>query len=190
MPEADGSHRMRADARRNRALVLRVAAEAFATDGLSVPVHEIARRAGVGTGTVSRHFPTKDALIEAIVADRLEWLAEQATALAAAHDPGEAFFGYLDLLVTEGSANRGLIEALTGRELELEATFTRVMGDLVDGLRTLVTAAQAAGAVRADVDVADVKALMAGCLTREGDKVDPDARRRMLAIVRAGLRPD
>src|SRR5882757_6437486 len=113
---------LRADARRNRARVLAVAAEVFAAEGLSVPVHEIARRAGVGTGTVSRHFPTKEALIEAIVADRLEWLADQAKSLATAHDPGEAFFGYCDLLGTHGPAIRGLIEALTGRDLELGAT--------------------------------------------------------------------
>ena len=188
MPAAD-EPRMRADARRNRARVLQVAAEAFATDGLSVPVHEIARRAGVGTGTVSRHFPTKEALVEAIVADLLDRLVERAKSLAAAADPVAAFFGYFDLMVTEWATNRGLIEALTGREIELAATFARVEGDLVDGLRTLLSAAQDAGAVRPDVDVVDVKALLAGCLTRETGKVDPDARQRMLTIVRAGLRP-
>jgi len=62
---------LRADARRNRARVMEVAAEIFTTEGLSVPVHEIARRAGVGTGTVSRHFPTKEHLFAAILRDRM-----------------------------------------------------------------------------------------------------------------------
>ena len=75
---------LRADAQRNRARVLEVAAEIFAAEGLSVPVHEIARRAGVGTGTVSRHFPTKEELFAAVLLDRMRQLTGQADALAGA----------------------------------------------------------------------------------------------------------
>src|SRR5215471_15217834 len=74
----------RADARRNRSRVLEAAIAAFAAEGLSVPVHEIARRAGVGTGTVSRHFPTKESLFEAVFLDRMERLADRAHVLAEA----------------------------------------------------------------------------------------------------------
>jgi AcrR family transcriptional regulator len=102
----------RADAQRNRALVLQVAAEVFATEGLSVPVHEIARRAGVGTGTVSRHFPTKEELFAAILLDRMKQLTEQADALADTRDAATAFFAFFATLVHEGAAHRGLAEAL------------------------------------------------------------------------------
>src|SRR3984885_11301949 len=92
---------LRADARRNRARVLEVAAQVFAAEGLSVPVHEIARRAGVGTGTVSRHFSAKEDLYEAILLSRMEQLARQADALARTEDPGTAFFTFFGTLVRE-----------------------------------------------------------------------------------------
>src|SRR5438876_7565800 len=79
---------LRADAQRNRAKVLAAAQEAFAAEGIAVPLDEIARRAGVGAGTVYRHFPTKEALFEAVIADRLEHFAEHATSLGTAEDSG------------------------------------------------------------------------------------------------------
>ena len=112
--------RLRADARRNRARILAVAVQAFATEGLSVPVQEIARRAGVGTGTVSRHFPTKEALFEAILLSRAGQLTEEATALLGDTDPGAAFFGFFSRLIGEGAANLGLAEALTGAGYDLD----------------------------------------------------------------------
>ena len=87
-----GPRRLRADARRNRQRVLDAATAAFATEGVAVPVDEIARRAGVGAGTVYRHFPTKEALVEAIVLSRVEWLIGEARVLAGTDDPGTAFF--------------------------------------------------------------------------------------------------
>ena len=84
---------LRADARRNRARVLDVAREVFAAEGLTVPIDEIARRAGLGIGTVYRHFPTKEALFEAIVLDRIERLTALAESAPGA-DPGEAFFDF------------------------------------------------------------------------------------------------
>src|SRR5262245_60355099 len=90
---------LRADARRNRQRVLEVAFAVFAAEGLAVPVHEIARRAGLGTGTVSRHFPTKEALFQAVFLDRVERLADRARMLAEAGDPGAAFVEFFSLLV-------------------------------------------------------------------------------------------
>ncbi len=85
---ADRTRHLRADARRNRERVLETAFNAFATEGLSVSVHEIARRAGVGTGTVSRHFPTKEALFEAVFVSRVERLVAMAGQLSEAEDAG------------------------------------------------------------------------------------------------------
>lgn len=177
----------RADARRNRARVLEVAAEVFAAEGLSVPVSEIARRAGVGTGTVGRHFPTKQDLFAAILLRRLEELVGEAARLAETRDAGAAFFAYFALLVREGAANRGLAEALAGAGYDLEGAATRAGLDVTGGLRELLTAAQAAGAVRGDVGYADVKALMNGCLTRT-DRPGP-ALDTVISIVADGLRP-
>jgi AcrR family transcriptional regulator len=187
--DAGGAGRaLRADARRNRARVLEVAAEAFATDGLSVPVHEIARRAGVGTGTVSRHFPTKQALFAAILLGRMEQLTGQADALAQGEDPGAAFFVFFATLVHAGAANRGLAEALAGAGYDLDAAAARAGYDLPGRLGDLLARAQRAGALRDDVDYADVKALLAGCLAREGGS-DDAALDRVIAVVCEGLRP-
>ncbi len=179
---------MRADARRNRARVLDVAFQAFAEDGLSVPVHEIARRAGVGTGTVSRHFPTKESLFEAIVHRRVERLLNQARALAATQEPDTAFFGFFAVLAAEAAADRGLAEALAGAGFDIEAAASGAMGEVGAALGGMLGRAQQAGAVRDDVDTADVKALLLGCVARELSPADSGARQRVIAVVCEGLR--
>jgi AcrR family transcriptional regulator len=182
---------LRADAQRNRARVLQVAAEIFATEGLSVPVHEIARRAGVGTGTVSRHFPTKEELFAAVLLDHMKRLTDQADALAEAHDAATAFFTFFATLVHEGAAHRGLAEALAGAGYEVETAAARDGRDVSGRLRTMLARAQRTGAVRADITYPDVKALMAGCLSRDADDAgDPHgtALSRLVTVVSEGLR--
>ncbi|MFD3683408.1 TetR/AcrR family transcriptional regulator [Nocardiopsis sp. NPDC058631] len=179
---------MRADARRNREKVLRAAFEAFASEGLSVPVHEIARRAGVGTGTVSRHFPTKESLCEAIVLSRMERLVDAARAFSEEREPGDALAAFFAFVVDEGALDHGLGEALRGGGFDVAAV--RGTGhDVVATLGELLGAAQRAGEIRDDVDAADLKALMEGCMTRERGGTDEAARRRTVAVVLAGLRP-
>ncbi|GGN23019.1 TetR/AcrR family transcriptional regulator [Streptomyces fuscichromogenes] len=158
---------LRADARRNRARVLDTAHEVFAAEGFGVPIDEIARRAGVGAGTVYRHFPTKEALFEAVVLDRLDRLVASAPDLAAAHEPGEAFFAFLWASVDEGAGDKGLAEAMAGAGYDIavlapeaEQRFRNAFGDLL-------TRAQAAGAVRAGLTVDDVKALLVGCMAMQ-----------------------
>lgn len=179
---------LRADARRNRARVLAVATEVFAAEGLGVPIHEIARRAGVGTGTVSRHFPTKEALYAAILLERMERLTAEADALAASEEPGEAFFRFFATLVHEGAANRGLAEALAGAGYDLDAAGVEAGYDISGRLRTLLAMAQQAGSVRSDVEYADVKALMVGCQSHPGGSTDQAALDRIVEVVCAGLR--
>jgi AcrR family transcriptional regulator len=179
---------MRADGERNRVKVVEAAVAAFATEGLSIPVAEIARRAGVGTGTVSRHFPTKESLYEAIVLSRVEEIVKHAQHLAESRDPGTAFFDFLEYMVEQAASNRGLAEALSGGGFNIEAAASRTEHDLEGVEAGLLTRAQEAGAVRPDVTNADVKALIVGCLARERQSTDLAARRRMVDIVRAGLR--
>lgn len=184
----DAVRPLRADARRNRDRILQVAYETFAAEGLSVSVHEIARRAGVGTGTVSRHFPTKESLYEAIILSRAAWLAEQAAKLASSDDPGAAFFEFFDLVIAEGTANLGMADALAGECYDLESVVKKDGLDLMGTISDLLFRAQQAGAVRADADAADVKALISACLVRAPSGADPGARDRMAAIAVQGLR--
>ncbi|MEU7915852.1 TetR/AcrR family transcriptional regulator [Microbispora bryophytorum] len=179
---------LRADAQRNRARVLETAAEIFATEGLSVPVHEIARRAGVGTGTVSRHFPSKEALFAAILIDRMKQLTERADALAETNDAATAFFALFAMLVHEGAAHRGLAETLRGTGYDVETAAARAGYDVTGRLRTMLVAAQDAGAVRPDVTYQDVKALMTGCLSRDVDDTHGTALNRLVTVVCEGLR--
>src|ERR1700759_3124180 len=112
---------LRADAALNRARVLETAYETFAAEGLSVPIDEIARRAGVGAGTVYRHYPTKEALFAAVVDDRMRRLVDDGYALREAGEPGEALFSYLRSLVLQwGAKDRGLVDALAGFGINLE----------------------------------------------------------------------
>lgn len=176
---------VRADAERNRAKVLEAAWRAFAAEGLKVPVHEIARRAGVGTGTVSRHFPTKESLFEAVLLSRVEAIVERAESLLKADDPGAAFFDFFAGLVAEGAASQGLAEALIGAGFDLEAISTGDDYNVMGLLQRLLVRAQGAGAVRRDAEISDLKALIGSCTSRR----DEVARERMVAIVQAGLRP-
>src|ERR1700732_1403931 len=106
---------LRADAVRNRARVLEVAYETFAAEGLSVPIDEIARRAGVGAGTVYRHFPTKDALFQAGIEDRMQRLVDDGYGMLESDGPGEALFSFLRSIVLQwGATDRGLVDALAG----------------------------------------------------------------------------
>lgn len=178
---ADGPRR--ADAQRNRERVLATAAEVFAVEGLAVPVHEIARRAGVGTGTVSRHFPTKEALYAAVLLERMRELSRYADGLAAEHDPGDAFFALFTHLVREGTRHRGLAETLAGSGFDIEAAANAADCNVSDRLHRLMARAQRAGSVRAAVTVADLKALIAGCLAYDG--TDPD---RVIEVICTGLR--
>ena len=110
----EGSRPLRADALRNRARVLEAAESVFAAEGISVPVDVIAEKAGVGVGTLYRHFPTKEKLFEAILIDRLSAIAADARARMDAEDPGAAFFAFLQYLVEESALKRDLIQALLG----------------------------------------------------------------------------
>ena len=160
---AHGSDReLRADARRNRERVLRAAQQMFAADGLDVPLDEIARSAGVGPGTVHRHFPAKEDLFLAVAIDQLEQLAAQAKALAATGDPATALFTQLSAMMASGAENVAVKSALAAAEFDLRTAAPDVAADLTRQVKDLLDRAQAARAVRGDVTVEEVMALVAG----------------------------
>jgi AcrR family transcriptional regulator len=155
---------VRADAARNRARVLEVAYQTFAADGLSVPIDEIARRAGVGAGTVYRHFPTKEALFQAVIADRMRRIIDEGHALLESEQPGQALFTFLRSMVLQwGAADRGLVEALAGVGIDVNNAVPEAEEDFLGLLADLLSAAQHAGTARPDITVPEVKTLMVGC---------------------------
>jgi len=175
----------RADARRNREKVLKAAQEAFAESGYGVPLDEIAARAGVGPGTVYRHFPTKEALFEAVVTARVADLIDDARARFADADPGQAFFGFLGRFRQESVAKRDLPEAI--------AIAGPLQDDLHAALDALLRRAQQAGAVRPEITTLDIVTLLKGLLRTINDAPPGPASKaladRLLTVVTDGLRP-
>jgi AcrR family transcriptional regulator len=169
--------------------VLDAAESAFAADGISVPIDEIARRAGVGAGTVYRHFTTKEALFQAIVLTRHERMTARARALAGARDPGTAFFDFLATVVDEGRVKRDLAEALAAAGFDSSPDAARVGREFRGAVADLLARAQRAGAVRDDVGIADLMALLRGISLAVRDAGEADQPRRLLDIVCGGLRP-
>ncbi|MGC4988190.1 TetR/AcrR family transcriptional regulator [Nocardia salmonicida] len=180
---SDDPRPLRADARRNRELVLSAAQEAFASEGISVPLDEIARRAGVGAGTVYRHFPSKEALFTAAIIDRVERAVAYARELTTADDAGVAFFEFLAFLARENGVKRDLADAVgSDRLAALGAS-----ADLSGAIGTLLARAQRTGAIRPDIDVDDLMLILKAGFNATRDA---DNRRRRLAfsVILDGLR--
>jgi AcrR family transcriptional regulator len=178
---------LRADAARNRARVLEVAYETFAADGLSVPIDEIARRAGVGAGTVYRHFPTKDDLYRAVVENRITIIIGGGRALLDSGDPGDALFAFLRSMVLQwGATDQGLTEALAGVGIDIATAMPDVEAGFLQMLDDLLRAGQNAGTVRSDLSVRDVKALLTGANAMQA--AYPDTAERATEVFLDGLR--
>jgi AcrR family transcriptional regulator len=176
----------RADARRNRARLLAAAREVFESEGASAHVTDVARRAGVGVGTVYRHFPTKEALIEAILVTQVEALLDEARALAESDDPGAALYGFLARLAEGAGASVTFKEALAGTEFELEPELKR---GIEEAMATLLRRAQDAGAARTDVDAVELIALVGGACHASTGKTDRTLSSRLLVgVICDGLR--
>ena len=153
--------------------------------GYGVPLDEIAARAGVGPGTVYRHFPSKDELVEAVVTARVRDLIDDARGRAGDADPGQAFFGFLGRIRQEAAAKRDLPEAIA------------IAGSLQDEMRaalgTLLSHAQQAGAVRPEITTPDLITLLKGLLRSINDVDSGTAGQaradRLLTVIADGLRP-
>ena len=191
-PRTSGSRPLRrpprADARRNRARILEAARTCFAESGLEAQVDDIARRAGVGVGTVYRHFPTKEALYEALAADHFLRLAATAREALGGADPWESFSGFMRRSAELQASDRALAEVMAAQP-EVMRDAARGREDLHSAVAELVSRAQAAGSLRPDVVPADVPMLMCGIARATRSAGGPGMSwERYLAIVLDGLR--
>jgi AcrR family transcriptional regulator len=182
---------MRADARRNYERLLSAALAAFAEHGADdASLEEIARRAGVGIGTLYRHFPTRQALLEAVYRDQVEALRARADELRESDSPADALAAWLRALVafssTKHSLTTSLLETL-GKDSDLLSACSMVICGAAD---TLLTRAQQAGVVRADADPMDlIRLVHAVNLATQRGPTDPGQTDRLLGLILDGLRP-
>jgi AcrR family transcriptional regulator len=190
-PREDAARPMRADAQRNYARLLSAAMAAFTEHGADdTSLEEIARRAGVGIGTLYRHFPTRQALLEAVYRDQVEALRARADELMGADAPGEALAAWLQALMTFSSTKQSLTSALLatiGRDSDLVSACSKVIWDAAE---VLVKRAQQAGEVRADADTRDlIRLVHAVNIAAQRAPTDPGQSERLLGLILDGLRP-
>ena len=179
---------LRRDAQRNRDRLVAGAGELIAVDGIDVPVEEITRRVGVGMGTLYRHFPTKEDLVDAVLEGALEAYVELAREAAGAEDAWAGFTGFLERGLELHASNRGLMDVIStsarGRA-RAQATRERVR----PLLRQVVARAQAEGRLREDFSAEDVPLLFRalGRVIEATGETAPELWRRYLALTVDGL---
>lgn len=186
----DSARAMRSDAVKNRKRILEAAEEIFSVEGIAVPIDAVAAKAGVGIGTLYRHFPNKDALFEAIVVDRLRQLLDAANALNASDDPGAALFSFLREMAEHASAKRDLFDALSSAGIDIKSRCADLLGEMMRGVDALLSRAVAAGAVRDDLSAQEIVSLVIGtCHAGAESGLDRFGRQRMVGVVIDGLQP-
>jgi AcrR family transcriptional regulator len=176
----------RSDAQHNREHILRVAHEAFAEDG-AVSLNSIAKRAGIGAGTLYRHFPTREALILAVYRHDVQRLVDSVSAVLAEHEPLQAFRVWFHTLADYVRLKHGLGEAL--RSAAVQDAISETYTPVVTAVATLMDACVADGSMRSDLDPDDVLMLM-GFLWRVDAGADGKKQAgRIMELVIEGLRP-
>jgi AcrR family transcriptional regulator len=185
--ETEKPRPMRADGQRKMSSVLQAAAEVFQESGVDAPVREIAERAGVGLGTVYRHFPQRSDLIKAVFQSRVDACADAAPELASQYEPGDALARWMQRYVDFIATKRGLAAALHSGDPAYSALPRLFNTRLLPALTTLLDAAVAAGAVRSGIDAEELLHAVAN-LCRVSHEKEPAYARRMVALLVDGLR--
>lgn len=188
---ADSSKSLRADAIQNREQILEAAQKIFAEKGLSIPIGEIARQAGVGIGTIYRNFPTKEALFEAVNISYKQRLTAKAKSLMNHADPGKAFFDFFSCILEEGFTNRALKDAFRSGAFNTHTANSGVFQEFQSAYANLLTRAQQAKAIREDIDMKDLSTLLFAlllALDQEEDVTDINRFHRLLSVAIEGLR--
>jgi Transcriptional regulator len=188
---SDSERTLRADAKENREQILQAAHKIFAEKGLAASISEIARQAGIGIGTVYRHFPTKEALFGAVNISYKQKLAEEAESLINQPDPGKAFFDFFFRVMDYGFTNRAVRDAFRIGTFRVRPATSGVLLDFQSACADLLVRAQQAKAVREDIDIIDLFGLMSGFLMVADEPEDISDKGRfnqMLSIICDGLR--
>ncbi|MEU3271376.1 helix-turn-helix domain-containing protein [Saccharomonospora sp. NPDC006951] len=178
----------RADARHNRDIVLRTAARVFAEEGMEVSLSTIARRAHVGAGTVYRHFPSKEILIETVLADQIEGLVRAADRWLSRASPREALFGFLLEVIESSACRHNACDALTTERDWPHAVLDTARRHFDEALETLLRNANRAGAIRPGVRIEDLVALASGGAALRSAHPNPARGMRLVRIMLDGLR--
>ena len=179
---------LRADAARNREKLIDVAVVAFTEQGVDVPLESIAAKAGVGVGTLYRHFPNRNALVQAVYRHEVERLCQSPASLLAEHAPDEALQEWMNRFVEYAATKRGLSEALSSAVASGLPLFANTRSQMLSALGELLDAAVADGSVRADVDLEDVLRAMGGVWQMSDGPQWRDQARRLVALLMDGLR--
>lgn len=181
------SRRVRADAQRNVDALIQSAMEVFATSGVEAPVREIAEKAGVGIGTLYRHFPERSDLVVAVFRHEVDACAAAASTLAVEYEPGEALDKWMQRYVDFITTKRGLAAALHSGDPAFDALPSYFDKHLRPALSTLLESAAVVGEVRPDVNPDDLlKAVASLCMSAYNDQAGH--ARRMVALLVDGLR--
>ena len=180
--------RLRADAERNRRHLIRAATEMFCERGLDVGVGEIAHQAGVGRGTLFRHFPSKEHLIAAVVVERINDSIHRGREALRSRDAADALFELIDSSLDRQQTDRALFDALADTWMA-NPGIRAAHREMLAVLEALLARAQQSGAVRDDVSAIDVLMLVKGVCSaaREFQHVAPDVGMRQLDLIRAAI---
>jgi AcrR family transcriptional regulator len=178
---------VRSDARRNMDALLDAALAVFAEAGVDAPVRDVAERAGVGVGTLYRHFPQRSDLIVAVMRHEVDACADAAARLAAEHEPGEALSRWMQRYVDFIGAKRGLAAALHSGDPAFDALPTYFRQRMEPALRTLLKGAASAGEVRSDVSAEELLGAVSS-LGMHAYQQGPKHARRMVSLLVDGLR--
>jgi AcrR family transcriptional regulator len=178
---------LRSDAQQNRDRILEVALEAF-TASSTASLNSIAKKAGIGIGTLYRHFPTREALVLEVYRNEVQHVVDAAPALLETMEPFDALRAWMELNAHYGMAKAGLADALSAATISHENLAAETYGPVVGALSQLLQANERAGTIRANVDPDDVL-LMMGFMWRVDPNGDWQAQsRRLLDIMMDGLR--
>lgn len=190
MPEDSQSkpRKPRADSLRNRDLLLSAAKAAFAETGADAPLEDIARRAGVGIGTLYRNFPTREALVAAVYAREIEQLSASADALLGERPAGEALEAWLDILIDYMATKRVVAPALRADPGEGSQLYASSGATILSAFERLTSAAHAAGDIRPDIGLEDILKMMNGLSLGYEQAGWEAGARRLLSVMMAGLR--
>ncbi len=179
---------LRADARRNRDRLLEVAVRVLAHDGPDVPLEAIAREAGVGIGTLYRHFPTREALVEAAYRNELDRLCAAVPALLAERPADAALRAWMDRFLDYVTTKRGMADALRALIASGGDPYAHSRDRLLDAVGRLLGAGTADGTIRDDVSAEDVLTGLSGVTLAAGDPDRREQAGRLLDLLLDGLR--